>query len=88
MGTLTADRAKGAAPLIVTFTGGSERAFFGGLHADFGDGASAVLCRPGRSCRDATVTHVYDRPGAYTATLVGVGEGARGPLASVTITVE
>lgn len=89
MADLTVEPAQGSAPLSVTFTGGSGGAsFFGGIQIEFGDGETGFFCRPGRSCKDTTATHVYAKPGTYTARLVGQGEGGQRELMAISIKVD
>lgn len=83
---LSAIPQRGLAPLAVTFRGnGGGATFFGGLHLQFGDGESAIVCPPGRACRDFILTHVYARPGSYSAKLTGNGEGTLQTFGEISI---
>lgn len=87
-GALTASPQHGPAPLSVSFTGGAGGAtYFGGVWLDLEDGSKIQLCPPGMGCRETTVSHIYTSPGAYTARLVGVGEGQPDTLGTAEITV-
>ncbi len=87
--TLSAKPARGGAPLSVTLTGDSGGVtYFGGIQIDFGDGTNALLCDPGRSCRNAKAQRTYETRGVFVARLVGRGEGSHQALASITIRVD
>jgi PKD repeat protein len=87
-GGLSASPRSGPAPLDVTFSAhGGGAAYFGGVWLEFGDGAKAMVCRPGSGCREASLTHTYTQTGTFCARLIGEGEGEAATLGSVTIAI-
>jgi hypothetical protein len=64
-------------PVSLNGSGSTPAQYIDSYHWDFGDGFSA---------QGATATHIYDKPGRYTATLT-VSDGAASASATVRVTV-
>jgi hypothetical protein len=64
-------------PVSLNGSGSTPAQYIDSYHWDFGDGFSAA---------GATATHIYDKPGRYTATLT-VSDGAASASATVSVTV-
>jgi len=76
MASADATPTQGKPPLTVTFTGSpGGRAY----RWDFGDGATSS---------DASPTHIYTKPGCYTAALTVTDSGGRSSTANVRIAVD
>lgn len=80
--TLSASPPAGTSPLQVTFTTTATPADITSWTLTFGDGESAS----GAGLPPATIQHVYDAPGAFTATLTAVNpDGSASATQGVTV---